>query len=160
MKRLSVIALLFCFILVGCSREDEIKLNRLNAFITASGNQYISKQFALKFYLKLSEEEFNENQRLLIIENQKRFKNEDVELPTEDKNQIPGLRTVGIEDISMDYLNDMAADMNAGMESLGGMPAGEAGGMFGGEMSGGMPAGEAGGMGVAPTTGASGNPVV
>ena len=60
----------------------------------------------------------------------------------------------------MDYLNDMAADMNAGMESLGGMPAGEAGGMFGGEMSGGMPAGEAGGMGVAPTTGASGNPVV
>ena len=25
MKRLSVIALLFCFILVGCSREDEIK---------------------------------------------------------------------------------------------------------------------------------------
>lgn len=26
MKRLSVIALLFCFILVGCSREDEIKL--------------------------------------------------------------------------------------------------------------------------------------
>ena len=105
--------------------------------------QYISKQFALKFYLKLSEEEFNENQRLLIIENQERFKNEDVELPTEDKNQIPGLRTVGIEDISMDYLNDMAADMNAGMESLGGMPAGEAGG-----------------MGVAPTTGASGNPVV
>ena len=26
MKRLSVIVLLFCFILVGCSREDEIKL--------------------------------------------------------------------------------------------------------------------------------------
>ena len=141
--------------------EEEIKTNRLNAFLSASGSQYISKQFALKYYLKLTEEEFNENQRLLIIENQNRFKNEDVELPTEDKNQIPGLRTVGIEDISMDYLNDMAADMNAGMESLGGMPAGgDMSSMGNGEMGGGMPSGDAGGMGIAPTAGAGSTPSV
>ena len=141
--------------------EEEIKTNRLNAFLSASGSQYISKQFALKYYLKLTEEEFNENQRLLIIENQNRFKNEDVELPTEDKNQIPGLRTVGIEDISMDYLNDMAADMNAGMESLGGMPAGgDMSSMGNGEMGGGMPSGDAGGMGIAPTADAGSTPSV
>ena len=95
--------------------EEEIRKSRLETFSSACQNPYISKQFALRFYLKLTEEEFNENQRLLIIENQEKFKNQDVQLPTEDLNQVPGLRTVGIEDIPNDYLNDMATDMGADM---------------------------------------------
>lgn len=106
--------------------EEEIRKSRLDAFSAASQNPYIAKQFALKFYLKLTEEEYNENQRLLIMENQEKFKDKDVPLPTEDKNQAPGLRSVGVEDIPMDYLNDMASDMGVDM-GMGGAPAGDMG---------------------------------
>jgi hypothetical protein len=97
------------------------------------------------------------------MENQEKFKDKDVPLPTEDYNQTPGLRSVGIEDIPQDYLNDMGQDMgqDMGMGGFGG-PAGDlgAGDMSGGmgaagagDMSGGMGAADAG-MGVAPTGGA------
>ena len=126
--------------------EEEIKKSRLDAFASALQTPYIAKQFALKYYLKLTEEEFNENQRLLILENQEKFKDKDVPLPTEDKNQAPGLRSVGVEDIPMDYLNDMSADMGADMGGLGGMgaPAGDMGGAPMGEAP---MMGDAGGMG-------------
>ena len=89
----------------------------------------------MKKFLKLTDEEFNENQRLLIIENQERFKDKDVQLPTEDLNQVPGLRTVGIEDIPNDYLNDLGQEMNPDM-GMGGadMGMGTAGGMGGADM--------------------------
>ena len=128
--------------------EEEIKTNRLNAFLTATGTPYISKQFALKYYLKLTEEEYNENQRLLIQENQERFKDKDVELPTEDKNQIPGLRTVGIEDISMDYMNDMANSMENGMSPMGAPMGGDS---MGADANGAMPQNDMGGMGITPS---------
>ena len=108
--------------------EEEIRKSRLEAFSSAVQVPYISKQFALKYYLKLTEEEYNENQRLLIMENQEKFKDKDVPLPTEDKNQAPGLRSVGVEDIPMDYLNDMASDMGADMGmGMGGAPTGDMG---------------------------------
>ena len=132
--------------------EEEIRKSRLDAFSSASQNPYIAKQFALKYYLKLTEEEFNENQRLLIMENQEKFKDKDVPLPTEDKNQAPGLRSVGVEDIPMDYLNDMASDMGAdiGMGAMGGSLGGDMGGAPAGDMGmGGAPAGDMG-MGGAP----------
>ena len=139
--------------------EEEICVNRLNAFGTAVGNPYISNQFALKKYLKLTEEEYNENQRLLIQENQERFKDKNVDLPTEDTEQTPGLRTVGIENIPMDYLNDMQQDMNM---SLGGMSA-PTGGDMGGlgiDSSTGMGMGAdsvSGGLGNTPTVGGNSN---
>ena len=129
--------------------EEEIRKSRLDAFSSASQNPYIAKQFALKYYLKLTEEEFNENQRLLIMENQEKFKDKDVPLPTEDKNQAPGLRSVGVEDIPMDYLNDMASDMGAdiGMGAMGGSLGGDMGGAPAGDMGmGGAPAAPTGGM--------------
>lgn len=131
--------------------EEEIRANRLNTFLQAVGSPYISKQFALKFYLKLTEEEYNENQRLLIMENQERFKEKDVPLPTEDYNQTPGLRSVGIEDIPQDYLNDVGQDMgqDMGMGSFGG-PMGDMSSAGGDMASGGMGADMgAGGMGSA-----------
>lgn len=131
--------------------KSEIEKSNLDIFNTAASSPYISKQFALKKYLKLSEDEFNENKRLLILEQQDRFKSMDVKLPTEDSMQIPGLRSVDIDDIPMSYTEQLQGmnDMSGGM---GGMPMG--GDMAGADMSGGMGAdlggadmGAPGGMG-------------
>ena len=131
--------------------EEEIRKSRLDAFTSAVGNPYIAKQFALKYYLKLTEEEYNENQRLLIIENQEKFKSKDVPLPTEDKNQAPGLRSVGVEDIPMEYLNDISNDMGA--TPMGG-DMGGFGAPMGGDMGGDMGGAPMGGdMGGAPMGG-------
>lgn len=135
--------------------EEEIQATRLNTFGTAITNPYISKQFALKKYLKLTEKEYNDNQRMLIQENQERFKDKDVELPTEDKRQTPGLRSVGIEDIPEDYLNDM---MMGTEMSLGGgsMPSGGDMGDMGMDSNAGMGMGAdsmSGGLGNVPTVG-------
>ena len=125
--------------------KAEIESNNLNTFSTAAGLPYISKQFALKKYLKLTEDELNENKRLLILEQQERFKSMDVKLPTEDSLQIPGLRSVDIDDIPMSYteqlqgMNDMAGGMN-GMPMGGDMSGAE----MGGDMSGGMGGAEMG----------------
>lgn len=128
--------------------KAEIEANNLNTFNTASSSPYISKQFALKKYLKLTEDEFNENKRLLILEQQDRFKAMDVKLPTEDSMQIPGLRSVDIDDIPMSYteqlqgMNDMSGGMGGmpmgGDMSGGDMSGGEMGAPMGGDMSGGM----------------------
>lgn len=131
--------------------KSEIEKSNLDIFNTAASSPYISKQFALKKYLKLSEDEFNENKRLLILEQQDRFKSMDVKLPTEDSMQIPGLRSVDIDDIPMSYTEQLQGmnDMSGGM---GGMPMG--GDMASADMSGGMGAdlggadmGASGGMG-------------
>jgi hypothetical protein len=119
--------------------KAEIEANNLNTFSTAAGLPYISKQFALKKYLKLTEDEFNENKRLLILEQQDRFKSMDVKLPTEDSLQIPGLRSVDIDDIPMSYTEQLQG-MNDMAGGMGGMPMGGdmSGGEMGGDMSGGM----------------------
>lgn len=131
--------------------KAEIESNNLNTFNTAASSPYISKQFALKKYLKLTEEEYNENKRLLILEQQEKFKNIDVKLPTEDSMQIPGLRSVDIEDVPMSYTDTLETMNNAGGD-MGGMPlggdmSGDMGSMGGTEMG-------AGGMGGMPTGGA------
>ena len=129
---------------ISAITEEEINSNRLGTFLQAVGSPYISKQFALKFYLKLTEEEFNENQRLLVLENQEKFKDKDVPLPTEDKNQAPGLRSVGVEDIPMEYLNDMSNDMGA--SSMGGFGGDMGGAPMGGDMGGAPMGGDMGGL--------------
>ena len=118
--------------------KAEIEANNLQTFSTAAGIPYISKQFALKKYLKLTEDEFNENKRLLVLEQQDRFKSMDVKLPTEDSLQIPGLRSVDIDDIPMSYTEQLS-NMNDMAGGMGGMP-------MGGDMSG-ADMGAAGGMG-------------
>jgi hypothetical protein len=137
--------------------EEEIRKSRLESFNSAISNPYISNQFALKYYLKLTEEEFNENQRLLIIEQQDKFKDKDIPLPTEDKNQVPGLRSVGVEDIPEDYLNNIEQDMgmnNMGAGSLGGMDI--SGGDMGMSADGGMTMSNDMGTGSMTSTGTEG----
>ena len=75
----------------------------------------------------------------------------DVKLPTEDSMQIPGLRSVDIDDIPMSYTEQLQ-NMNDMSGGMGGMPMG--GDMAGADMSGGMGAdlggadmGASGGMG-------------
>ena len=103
--------------------------------------------------MKLTEDEFNENKRLLILEQQDRFKAMDVKLPTEDSLQIPGLRSVDIDDIPMSYTEQLSnmSDMSGGM---GDMP-------MGGDMSGGMSdlggSDMSGGMGSADMSGGMGD---
>lgn len=115
--------------------EEEIQAKRLSTFQTAIATPIISKQYAMKKYLKMTEDEFNENMRLLIVENQDKLKNIDAELPTEDKDTIPGLRSVDIRSIPDDYINDLQNDMNVGMGGMGmEEPMGDMGDM-GGDMS-------------------------
>ena len=142
--------------------KTEIENNNLQTFNSAISSPYISKQFALKKYLKLTEDEINENKRLLILEQQDRFKNMDVKLPTEDSMQIPGLRSVDIDDVPMSYTEQLQ-NMNDMSGGMGGMPMG--GDMAGADMSGGMGAdlggadmGASGGMGA--DMGASGGMTV
>jgi len=132
--------------------KAEIESNNLNTFNTAAGSPYISKQFALKKYLKLTEDEINENKRLLILEQQDKFKSMDIKLPAEDSLQIPGLRSVDIDDIPMSYTEQLQG-MNDMAGGMGGMPMGGdmSGGEMGGDMSGGM-----GGMGGADMSGGMG----
>ena len=105
--------------------EEEINSNRLQTFNSAITSPFISKQFALRKYLKLTEEEFNENQKLLILENQNKFKDIKTELPIVDKNAVPGLRSIDISDIPQNYINQLENDMNN--MGMGGMPTNDLG---------------------------------
>lgn len=124
----------------------EIENTKLSLCSSAMQIPYISKQFALKHYLGLTEEEYNENQRLLMLEMQNVLKDKDVQLPITDKDAIPGLRSINISDIPQDYFNATKDDLEAGLGNMGGgMPAGDLAGGLGGSPSGDM-GGDLGGM--------------
>lgn len=128
----------------------EMQKNRLDLCSSAMQNPYISKQFALKHYLNLTEEEYNENERLLMLEMQNILKDKEVKLPVENKNAVPGLRSVNISDIPQDYYNQTKEDLSSG---LGGGDMGGLGGDLGGDLGGApdmggapAPSGEGGGI--------------
>jgi hypothetical protein len=114
----------------------EIENTKLNLCSSAMQIPYISKQFALKHYLGLTEEEYNENQRLLMLEMQNVLKDKDVQLPITDKDATPGLRSINISDIPQDYFNNTKDDLEAGIGNMGGgmgdMPSPDMGGGMGG----------------------------
>jgi hypothetical protein len=120
----------------------ELENTKLSLCQTALQIPYISKQFALKHYLGLTEEEFNENQKLLTLEMQNILKDKDVQLPITDKDATPGLRSVNISDIPQEVYNDTKDDLQAGLGGMGGMPMGD---MGMGDMS--APTPQGGGMG-------------
>lgn len=128
----------------------EIENTKLSLCSSAMQIPYISKQFALKHYLGLTEEEYNENQRLLMLEMQNVLKDKDVQLPITDKDATPGLRSINISDIPQDYFNATKDELEAGLGNMGGgMPSGD---MMGGP----APTGDmSGGMGTAPTGGST-----
>jgi hypothetical protein len=120
----------------------ELENTKLSLCQTALQIPYISKQFALKHYLGLTEEEFNENQKLLTLETQNILKDKDVQLPITDKDATPGLRSVNISDIPQEVYNDTKDDLQAGLGGMGGMPMGD---MGMGDMN--TPTPQGGGMG-------------
>ena len=136
----------------------EMESSKLNLCTSAMSIPYISKQFALKHYLGLTEEEFNENQRLLTQEMQNILKNKEIQIPVVNNKAAPGLRNVNISDITQSYLDNAESDLNAGMNTDngmmgGGMPGGDLG-LGGGDMGGST---EPGGLG-GSDMGTSGNP--
>jgi len=136
--------------------KDDLERNRLSTCQSAMQIPYISKQFALKHYLGLTEEEFNENQRLLEQEMANVLKNKKVQVPVVNNNAAPGLRTVDISDITQEYIDATADNLNAGMgggDMLGGsLGGGDMGSL--GDLGNSQPSGEeAGGLGNAPTAG-------
>lgn len=107
----------------------EIENSKVSLCSSAMNIPYISKQYALKHYLGMTEEEFNENQRLLMLEMQNVFKDKDVQIPVENSDAVPGLRSINISDIPQDYYNATKDALETGMS--GGMPGGDLGGLSG-----------------------------
>ena len=101
--------------------EIEIENYKINLCSAAMAIPYISKQFALKHYLKLSEEEYNENEKLLMQEMQNVLKDKEVQLPIEDTKAVPGLRSVDISDIPQDFINSTKENMDAQLGGMGGL---------------------------------------
>lgn len=107
--------------------EIEIENSKINLCTAAMSIPYISKQFALKHYLKLSEEDYNENEKLLTQEMQNVLKDKNVQLPIEDTKAVPGLRSVDISDIPQDFINATKENMDNQMGGLGGGLGGDIG---------------------------------
>ena len=136
--------------------EIELLGQKLNLCNTALSNPYISKQYALKHYLMMTEEEFNENEKLLIQEKQLLLKDKDIEIPLPNEKAVPGLRDINIVKIPETEVSSAQNEITSG---LGGVPGGFndlGGGMEGGNipdtgMGGETPAGSF------PSGGATGN---
>ena len=120
----------------------EIQSNYISQFKDISSLPFISTEFALKKYLKWSEEDIEENKRLWLIENKDKLK--DSTIDTDDNSEITsGLASVCIPKVTEDIINakeednggssgggdfggmggdlgDMGADLGADMEDMGG----------------------------------------
>lgn len=110
--------------------KNELESSRINLCTSAMGIPYISKQFALKHYLGLTEEEYNENQRLLTEELQNVLKKKNIQVPLVNNKAVPGLRTVDIGDITQEYLDSTQSDLEAGL----GDASSDLGGGFGSDL--------------------------
>jgi hypothetical protein len=86
-------------------RQAELDNQRINTYGTISQQTYISKRFALKRYLGLSEEEIAENERLWAEEN---GKNKPV--PTDSSGELRG---VGLSQAGLESDTDNMADAEA-----------------------------------------------
>jgi len=97
-------------------RQAELDNQRINTYGTISQQTYISKRFALKRYLGLSEEEVAENERLWAEENGK-----GKPTPTDSSGELRG---VGVSQAGIESDAGAAADTEAppGMEMPGAPP--------------------------------------
>ena len=136
--------------------EIEIENSKINLCSAAMNIPYISKQFALKHYLKLTEEEYNENEQLLMQEMQNVLKDKEVKLPIEDKKAVPGLRSVDIADIPQDFINATKDNLDNQMGGLGGGLGGGDLGLGGGEEPMDLGGGESSGPSLGTTGGSTG----
>ena len=123
--------------------QQEIDTQRLQNASSAAQIQGISKQYLLKRYLGWTDDEFAENEKLLKQEFAEKLKQKDSYNPTEDADQMPGLRSIGISDMPEDYIANIEAQMTQNNQPQGGEEMGMGGEppMGGNEDMGGMPEG-------------------
>lgn len=114
--------------------ELDIQGRYLQNFQSAVNIPYLSKRFAMKKWLGLSEEEFAENERLYAEENPEKLIGKNITMPKVNPNQIPGLQSIGIDEADVEQLKalqDVFSNETGGEQGgLGG--AGGLGGGFGG----------------------------
>lgn len=114
--------------------ELDIQGRYLQNFQSAINIPYLSKRFAMKKWLGLSEEEFAENERLYAEENPEKLIGKNITMPKVNPNQIPGLQSIGIDEADVEQLKalqDVFSNETGGEQGgLGG--AGGLGGGFGG----------------------------
>ena len=142
--------------------ELDIQGRYLQNFQSAINIPYLSKRFAMKKWLGLSEEEFAENERMYAEENPEKLIGKDIAMPKINPNQIPGLQSIGIDEADVEQLkalqdvfsNEVGGEQN-GLGGAGGLGGGF--GDLGGSMDMGADLGAepSGGMGGAGLSGES-----
>lgn len=114
--------------------ELDIQGRYLQNFQSAINIPYLSKRFAMKKWLGLSEEEFAENERLYAEENPEKLIGKNITMPKVNPNQIPGLQSIGIDEADVEQLKALqdvfSNEVGGEQNGLGG--AGGLGGGFGG----------------------------
>lgn len=122
--------------------ELDIQGRYLQNFQSAVNIPFISKRFALKKWLGLSEEELAENERMYAEENPEKLIGKNITMPKVNPNQIPGLQSIGIDEADVEQLKalqDVFSNEQATSDQGGGLGgAGGLGGGFGGGLGGGM----------------------
>lgn len=116
--------------------ELDIQGRYLQNFAQVANNPYISKRFAMKKWLGLTEEEFAENERMLLEENPEMLVGKNITMPKVNKNQVPGLQSIGIDEADAEQLKalqDVFSNAQGGEQGVGGL-----GGSLGGGMGGGL----------------------
>ena len=116
--------------------ELDIQGRYLQNFQSAVNMPYLSKRFAMKKWLGLSEEEFAENERMYAEENPEKLIGKDIAMPKINPNQIPGLQSIGIDEADVEQLkalqdvfsNEVGGEQN-GLGGAGGLGGGLGGGM-------------------------------
>ena len=142
--------------------ELDIQGRYLQNFQSAINIPYLSKRFAMKKWLGLSEEEFAENERMYAEENPEKLIGKDIAMPKINPNQIPGLQAIGIDEADVEQIkalqdvfsNEVGGEQN-GLGGAGGLGGGL--GDLGGSMDMGADLGAepSGGMGGAGLSGES-----
>ena len=116
--------------------ELDIQGRYLQNFQSAINIPYLSKRFAMKKWLGLSEEEFAENERMYAEENPEKLIGKDIAMPKINPNQIPGLQSIGIDEADVEQLKALqdvfSNEVGGEQNGLGG--AGGLGGGLGGSM--------------------------
>lgn len=142
--------------------ELDIQGRYLQNFQSAVGMPYLSKRFAMKKWLGLSEEEFAENERMYAEENPEKLIGKNITMPKVNPNQIPGLQSIGIDEADVEQLKALqdvfsneVGNEQGGLGGAGGLGGGLGG--LGGSMDMGadLSAEPSGGMGGAGLSGES-----
>ena len=122
--------------------ELDIQQRELSNYSQAVGVPGMSKRFAMKKYLGLTDEEYEENRIMYLQENLTKLKGKDVKIPEVNDKQIPGLRSISaseIDDEVIQSIQDAFTEEQSGGQQGAGLGGGGLGGGLGADLGGGTP---------------------